>query len=491
MTRVLFNFIFYFIQFLLLTAFRRSSLQLTQHVGTSKTRICVGRDEGFLSSMLTAWRTFFRDKFARKDINPLDGRVNYLDHKALYAGNADAIPKAIFINPKSGGRIGNSLFSKLASSLDEDQICNLSTERPSDKLKYLAEHNSSFAPNSPKVALCCGGDGTVRWIMDEAKKANYSSTVKFGLIPLGTGNDLFNHVVSSQYNTTDAKEVRAMLSPSNLIADTRIALTSFDSSSCISNLDRWKMVFHNQPVRRVSETYKSDESRDQYRTRVKRRKFRKFVLATLKKVSDSDLVKASRRFSELRSKKKREEKLFNNYYGIGIDGAITAMYDNLRRDRPYLFFHKIANKFWYGMSWLYKLLRGGNISLSECMTLYCDKARVPLPPGIRGLIVINIDSYASGTKLWQVDGLGWRKQRSDDGVIEVVGIYGLAHLAQVKAGLRQPLLITQGHNLRIVTNKTLPMQVDGEPWTQSAMEVDISLSETVQILVPALPSSLQ
>lgn len=135
-----------------------------------------------------------------------------------------SIPICIFVNSKSGGLNGKRFVENMKLALPADKICDLSYENPSTKLlsainnyaryqscddedrdaKITTKTNDDMLTeaqhsNAPKVvALCCGGDGTMKWIMDEAKKLNVSSQVLFGLIPLGTGNDLFNHIMSDE-----------------------------------------------------------------------------------------------------------------------------------------------------------------------------------------------------------------------------------------------------------------------------------------------------
>ena len=40
-------------------------------------------------------------------------------------------------------------------------------------------------------------------------------------------------------------------------------------------------------------------------------------------------------------------------------------------------------------------------------------------------------------------GANWRPQRADDGVIEVVGFTGLAHLLSIKSGMARPVPLAQ------------------------------------------------
>ncbi|KAF9420631.1 hypothetical protein HW555_003178, partial [Spodoptera exigua] len=38
--------------------------------------------------------------------------------------------------------------------------------------------------------ICCGGDGTVGWVLETMDKVQMDTQPAVGVIPLGTGNDL-------------------------------------------------------------------------------------------------------------------------------------------------------------------------------------------------------------------------------------------------------------------------------------------------------------
>lgn len=299
---------------------------------------------------------------------------------------ADALatlPFNVFINRKSGGRAGKRLLEQLYSLVQPQHICDLLYEHPRTRLQ----------PNTT-AAIACGGDGTIRWIMDEARALNVSQQTSFGIIPMGTGNDLYNHLLQTYMATNRllASRVAYALSTSNLITQTWNALQCFDtkSNSAIEckPFDRWQIT--------------------------------------------SSIIKKSRRNRKLTPMTTS----FNNYFGLGVDGDLTCAYDSLRKIRPHWFFHRLINKFWFVLLWIYKFVRGGAKDVSRHVDLFIDDVPVDISQmHLRGIILANICSYAGGTRLWSFanerkvivgaadgktdDESRWQEQSSEDGIIEV------------------------------------------------------------------------
>ena len=96
----------------------------------------------------------------------------------------DPNPIVVFINRKSGGKGGTTLLTKLGPILKAAQLCDVSKDKPSTYLKLFNQ-----CPNLR--VLICGGDGTVSWVMDEVKRTFPVHNCTFGILPLGTGNDLY------------------------------------------------------------------------------------------------------------------------------------------------------------------------------------------------------------------------------------------------------------------------------------------------------------
>jgi len=175
--------------------------------------------------------------------------------------------------------------------------------------------------------------------------------------------------------------------------------------------------------------------------------------------------------------KKRQSRVFSNYVGFGVDGAVSLSFSHLRSAAPWLFFSSVLNKLWYGACGLYQICLGRHRrDLSKAIGVTCDGRPVPLPPGLRGLVALNINSYAGGTKLWNANeptqrGYGarlgsWAPSSMSDGVLEVMGVYGIRHLGLIKSGLASAVPVCQGRRVEFNCGIQTPMQIDGEPFMQ-------------------------
>ena len=107
---------------------------------------------------------------------------------------------------------------------------------------------------------------------------------------------------------------------------------------------------------------------------------------------------------------------------------------------------------------------------------------VALPKSCRGLIVLNLQSYAGGRNLWGKD----KESNCDDGVLEIVtvdDVFSLGWKLVTTKGLggRCRRLI-RCKELRVRATEALHMQIDGEPWAQPPATVHIKAIGRSQVL---------
>jgi diacylglycerol kinase (ATP) len=87
---------------------------------------------------------------------------------------------------------------------------------------------------------------------------------------------------------------------------------------------------------------------------------------------------------------------------------------------------------------------------------------VSIPDESQGVILININSFAGGSRLWQPT---WqhREQNHNDELVEVVSVDGPLHLGQIKAGISHGLNLGQCKRFEVRFLQKTHVQFDGEP----------------------------
>jgi hypothetical protein len=461
----------------------------------------------------------------------------------------DLQPVLFFINRNSGGKVGATLIKALRSlDLHPLQIVDLRRERPSQRLKMFRNCSENIH------IMTAGGDGTMNWILDEVSNLNMS-VGSFGVVPVGTGNDLFLEV----FEQLQGKEIRAgvkkedmqgPISLRNLINNPKAAVATHMENmrgehpitqACgrppTVTLDRWRVKIRDRmPPKAVMQQdnydfdyeyegtgFDGDTEADtdpavgasKHLTRPTipgealalqavrrgmslRRRLRNLANALAARINPLRIIGKAARFRNMR---------MSNYMGFGVDGAVSLALDNLRNYAPFLFVNSLTNKFWYGVCGIFQIVFGIRRDLSKSTTLYCDGQQVSLPPGVRGLVVLNINSYAGGVKLWQpetrplggddivkagdniLQEVTWGSASSSDGMLEVMGVYGIRHLGLIKSGIGKAVPVCQGKELLFQFKNLIPMQVDGEPFMVRPCDVRISFDEKISITTPTEPST--
>nr|CAD7263718.1 unnamed protein product [Timema shepardi] len=268
--------------------------------------------------------------------------------------------------------------------------------------------------------LACGGDGTVGWILSVLDQINITPAPPVGVLPLGTGNDLARALGwGGGYTDEPISKILSNIAESEVV-----------------NLDRWELKVEKNPSAEPNE-----EGKDSLPLSV-----------------------------------------VNNYFSLGVDAHIALEFHEAREAHPERFNSRLRNKMFYGQAGGKDLLRRKWKGLAELVTLECDGKDLTSKlkeHKVHAIVFLNIPSYGGGTHPWNRAG-GNTEPSTDDGLIEVVGLTTY-QLPLLQAG-GHGTCITQCKSARIVTTKTIPMQVDGEACKLTPSIISLSLLNKVPML---------
>ncbi|PSN37266.1 Eye-specific diacylglycerol kinase [Blattella germanica] len=248
--------------------------------------------------------------------------------------------------------------------------------------------------------LACGGDGTVGWVLSILDQIGFTPPPAVGVLPLGTGNDLARSLGwGGGYTDEPISKILSNIGESDIV-----------------ELDRWELKVEKNPDAEANEEGKENLPLN----------------------------------------------VVNNYFSLGVDAHIALEFHEAREAHPERFNSRLRNKMFYGQAGGKDLLRRKWKGLAEFVTLECDGK--DLTPKLKdhkvhAIVFLNIPSYGGGTHPWNRTA-GGIEPATDDGLIEVVGLTTY-QLPLLQAG-GHGTCITQCRSARIITTKTIPMQVDGE-----------------------------
>lgn len=203
-----------------------------------------------------------------------------------------------FVNPVSGAQRGTDLVPLLREVLGAGNVYDLSTTGPLPGLiANIHEENLRV--------IACGGDGTVRWVIQTMIDYGFTPLPPIGVLPMGTGNDLSREFGWGISYTPKRVEVRRitrttpLTSPISLYFQIAAIVDRLQRASS-RPLDIWQV--------NITPWDPATGQRDATRT--------------------------------------TSEVMFN-YYNMGFNAQAAYGFHSMRRQSPELFKSRFINKCWY------------------------------------------------------------------------------------------------------------------------------------------------
>ena len=432
--------------------------------------------------------------------------------------NAGSRPVLVFVNPRSGGNQGTKMMQKFNWLLNPRQVFDLiQCDGPRSALELYRD-----VPNLRILTI--GGDGTASWILSHLDDAGLTNKIPVAVLPLGTGNDLARALGwGGGYADEPIAKILAQVRDSEIVQLDRWNLhvernheivapsspSEFSStSSAMANLEAYNSInsamttspsfmsgsqanspSHSYETNSIGASFLEQHQQQQQQQQLQQHQSN----------LNCDMAASNARQQPANGDESASDKLpmdvINNYFSFGVDAHIALEFHTAREAHPERFNSRLRNKMFYGQAGGKDLLKRKWKDLSNFVTLYCDGQDMTgrlKELKVHSVLFLNISSYGGGTRPWPTTAAAassFAKPRTDDGLIEVIGLTTY-QLPLLQAG-GHGTCIAQCRTAKIITSKTIPMQVDGEPCKLLPSIITISLKNRVCMLAKSKSSGHQ
>nr|XP_055103305.1 diacylglycerol kinase alpha isoform X4 [Symphalangus syndactylus] len=162
--------------------------------------------------------------------------------------------------------------------------------------------------------------------------------------------------------------------------------------------------------------------------------------------------------------------IINNYFSIGVDASIAHRFHIMREKYPEKFNSRMKNKLWYF-----------EFATSESIFSTCKRLEESLTVEALG---------ATAKVITDPDILKTCVPDLSDKRLEVVGLEGAIEMGQIYTKLKNAgRRLAKCSEITFHTTKTLPMQIDGEPWMQTPCTIKITHKNQMPMLMGPPPRS--